>query len=547
MEKIEEYEKLRKIKLYGKKDVKSEEFPLERIASSLSEFQDYIFSFDENEVKISIEARFYKRHPETRKTILNADYSRKILDKIERFSRAYRFPLNFNFNPQKDFDEIRIERELVSQDKRKLKNIIEKFIDLLYLIKDEISFSQILYFVAEVKPILIRERKCIYSKEFESQIDKKIKEEFSLEVKPPYKEAYSFRDIFEILNYYENEIPTIILPQVIGYEVSLRCLRPKNFNLIKELEKVSDVWEYRKLIEKMEEAGQVESYVRRKGYDKQPIEINEDNLREVILRYLCFEFIPCRHPKNLSQLSQEEVSKLPWHVVIDFDNRQRNYEVMRDYVNIISSRIEEVGIKGILFGTGTKRFGSHFHFFVDWPENFFIPAKTQTSKDWFSLPYGRRAIESLKGYLKAFLLKVISEEDLDCGIEPQNPNENAISKVIAEVNLTYRTGAKAIGSLNSSVRWGLKAPFPSNRMPETPEEYRKLTSRKFFVENLSFNEKIAKFEEERKYSSYNLRNLFDFLPVEEAQKIYSIYTKRSQKEDFPRKIRWIIRKALEKD
>ena len=131
--------------------------------------------------------------------------------------------------------------------------------------------------------------------------------------------------------------------------------------------------------------------------------------------------------------------------------KEIEYEVMRDYVNIISSRIEEVGIKGILFGTGTKRFGSHFHFFVDWPENFFIPAKTQTSKDWFSLPYGRRAIESLKGYLKAFLLKVISEEDLDCGIEPQNPNENAISKVIAEVNLTYRTGAKAIGSLNSSV------------------------------------------------------------------------------------------------
>jgi len=31
MEKIEEYEKLRKIKLYGKKDVKSEEFPLSTV------------------------------------------------------------------------------------------------------------------------------------------------------------------------------------------------------------------------------------------------------------------------------------------------------------------------------------------------------------------------------------------------------------------------------------------------------------------------------------------------------------------------------------
>ncbi len=172
-----------------------------------------------------------------------------------------------------------------------------------------------------------------------------------------------------------------------------------------------------------------------------------------------------------------------------------------------------------------------------------VPSKTETFESWNKLPHGRKLLHSLENFIRTLLLKIVSQKDLSCGLDSSNVYETYTSNMIAEVNLRYRVGVKAIGSLNSSRKWGSKNFLIGNRMPKNSTEYERQTNSAYILKNIFDIVKKVKFEEEMKASKRNLEVIRKFLPEDEADLLNEIYTRFKLRKIFPT-IRWIVRQKI---
>lgn len=526
-----EYEKLRKIKLYGRKDHKTEILPMSEIRKEILELGKYL----PGESELVAYYTFFARDPLTGQRLLKGDHVNSFLRNISNFSFANNFKVDLSLSSKEGRQQIKIKKRT-----RKRKEI-EKFANCISYPHDS-DYCQLFTIKGRVKAPGIDKvvKRDYYSKQIEGFLksgDYRLEE---MAPKPPYMEAYTFSDIFEIAEYYKQASP-IILPYTKNKEVSIRCFRSKDGKLKKAPEGMKEA-EYKKWVKELQQEGQSESGIRR-WMDRRPIEINTSkDLGEVVYKYFGFEVVPVWHPKNLLELSEEKLKNLSFPVVVDFDNRQRDYCVARDYINLVVGKLEDLGIKGSLWLTGTQRYGAHFLFYVKPdPEALISPAKTETYQNWSKKPYARKILDCLKAYSQTLILKIIAMENLECGINPMNENEAMGSKMIAEIKCDYKSGVKVAGSLNPSVKWGVKTLSSTGRMPESQQDYRNLTSRENFLNSLSDIKKRA--FKERKYSESNFKNLISYLPPEQCKEIYRAY---NYSNGLPlRTVRHSIKKRIE--
>ncbi len=300
----ERYKQLRIIKQYSKKDYLDELFPASKIYEEIEKDLKFINDLKPNyKVVLSLKALFCEKNPKG-KILLKDDHFTPFVKKLFQMSKVFEEDVVVYTSSSNKNQRVEVTKIF-----DRIKNL-QKILKLIKIIlfDEELNFShQIIVdfkLVESYKKVFLISQKewSYYSRKIEEFIPEELKK-ISLP-KEKYKEAYSFSDIPLILKYYLNISP-VILNQTENQEVSIRCLRANNFDLMKKIRKkrLNDS-NFVEILKELDNY-QVESFVRRKAREKGLIKLNDKkDISKTVLEYFGFEIIPCRFPKNIDQLER---------------------------------------------------------------------------------------------------------------------------------------------------------------------------------------------------------------------------------------------------